>query len=145
MSAPELTQTLVDAIQKGDADVMICNYANADMVGHTGNLSATVQAVECLDHAMHAVWDALSAVGGQLLITADHGNAESMFDDATHQPHTAHTHQPVPFVYVGHENWQACAPTGRLIDIAPTVLTLLGITPPIEMTGHSLLVDSATE
>lgn len=140
MSAHALTKTLVNAIQQGDYDVIICNYANADMVGHTGNLPATVLAIECLDRAMHSVWEALQGVGGQLLITADHGNAESMFDDSTHQPHTAHTNQPVPFLYVGHEGWKAIAPTGLLIDVAPTVLALLGITPPIEMTGHALFV-----
>ena len=140
MSAHALTKTLVNAIQQGDYDVIICNYANADMVGHTGSLPATVLAIECLDRAMHSVWEALQGVGGQLLITADHGNAESMFDDSTHQPHTAHTNQPVPFLYVGHEGWKAIAPTGLLIDVAPTVLALLGITPPIEMTGHALFV-----
>ena len=145
MSAPELTKTLVDAIQQGDYDVIICNYANADMVGHTGDFHATVLAIECLDRSMRAVGEALNDVGGQLLITADHGNAESMFDDATHQPHTAHTNQPVPFLYVGQKKWQANASTGRLIDIAPTLLTLLGIAPPIEMTGHPMLIANASQ
>ncbi len=144
MSAPELTNTLVNAIKQGDYDVIICNYANADMVGHTGDFKAAVLAIECLDRAMHAVGEALNDVGGQLLITADHGNAESMFDNITHQPHTAHTNQPVPFLYVGPKNWVARTATGLLIDVAPTVLTLLGITPPIEMTGQTLLVHQAT-
>ncbi len=140
MSAQQLTQALVDAIQSGDYDVIICNYANADMVGHTGNFAAAVRAIECLDKAMHDTWRALEKVGGQLLITADHGNAESMFDDDTHQAHTAHTNQPVPFLYIG-ENWHFNQITGSLIDIAPTLLTLLGINPPKEMTGKALLVE----
>ena len=140
MSAPDLTKTIVEAIHKETYDVIICNYANADMVGHTGNFAATVQAIECLDKAMHDTWQALQKVGGQLLITADHGNAESMFDDNTHQAHTAHTNQPVPFLYIG-ENWHFNQITGSLIDIAPTLLTLLGIHPPKEMTGKTLLVE----
>lgn len=141
MSAPQLTQTLIDAIQREAYDVIICNYANADMVGHTGNFSATQQAIEYLDKAMHDVWQALAEKNGQLLITADHGNAESMFDDATHQAHTAHTNEPVPLLYVGkdlHFNTKE----GSLIDIAPTVLSLLGINPPKEMTGNILLEDT---
>ena len=139
MSAIKLTKTLLDAIQSRDYDVIICNYANADMVGHTGNFAATVRAIECLDNALHDIWQVLSKVGGQLLITADHGNAESMFDDITHQPHTAHTNQPVPFVYVGAD-WYFNTAKGSLIDVAPTLLTLIGITPPKEMTGKTLLV-----
>lgn len=141
MSAPELTKALVDAIQSQAYDVIICNYANADMVGHTGNFAATVCAIECLDKAMHDTWHALSKIGGQLLITADHGNAESMFDETTHQAHTAHTNQPVPFMYIGGD-WLFNTTTGSLIDIAPTILNLLGITPPKEMTGRALLVEN---
>lgn len=140
MSALELTDTLVKAIQGNEYDVIICNYANADMVGHTGNFAATVKAIECLDQSMSTIWQALSQSNGQLLITADHGNAESMFDDATHQAHTAHTNQPVPLLYVGSNEWRAAGLTGSLIDVAPTLLALLGITPPAEMTGHALLV-----
>lgn len=140
MSAPQLTEKLVEAILSRDYDVIICNYANADMVGHTGNFAAAVSAIECLDKAMHDTWQALQKVGGQLLITADHGNAESMFDDKTHQAHTAHTNQPVPLVYIGG-NWHFDQITGSLIDIAPTLLTLLGIQPPKEMTGKALLVE----
>jgi 2,3-bisphosphoglycerate-independent phosphoglycerate mutase len=139
MSAPQLTKTLVEAIIGQQYDVIICNYANADMVGHTGNFKATVKAIECLDDAMKTVSEALSQVGGQLLITADHGNAEAMFDDDTNQAHTAHTNALVPFLYVGDEMWQAAQSIGSLIDIAPTVLTLLNIRPPLEMTGTSLL------
>ena len=142
MSAPALTNTLVEAILSRAYDVIICNYANADMVGHTGNFQATIRAIECIDKAMHTVHDALRQVDGQLLITADHGNAEFMFDECTHQPHTAHTNQQVPFLYVGQTKWHVTAPTGSLIDIAPTVLTLLGITPPSEMTGRVLLAQN---
>lgn len=138
MSAPELTSALIDAINRQSYDVIICNYANADMVGHTGNFQATVQAIECLDQCMREVWQALSKQGGKLLITADHGNAEEMFDDTSHQPHTAHTSEPVPFVFVG-EDWHFTQSTGSLVDIAPTLLALIGIDPPTEMTGQVLL------
>ncbi len=138
MSAPELTERLVEAINSNAYDVIICNYANADMVGHTGNFQAAVRAIECLDQCMSKIWEALSPKGGQILITADHGNAEEMFDETTHQAHTAHTSEPVPLVYVGG-NWHFNCNTGSLTDIAPTILGLLGITPPLEMTGHQLL------
>ncbi|WP_133127920.1 2,3-bisphosphoglycerate-independent phosphoglycerate mutase [Legionella nagasakiensis] len=139
MSAPELTKTLVNAIQQQAYDVIICNYANADMVGHTGNFAATVKAIEYLDKAMHEIGAALSKIGGQLLITADHGNAEIMFDETIQQAQTAHTNQPVPLLYIGH-GWTFNTSKGSLIDIAPTLLALLGIKPPIEMTGQTLLV-----
>lgn len=138
MSAPELTNALVEAINAKKFDVIICNYANADMVGHTGNFKATIQAIECLDQCMHQVWQALSKQGGKLLITADHGNAEEMYDDTTQQAHTAHTSEPVPLIYIGGD-WHFKQSSGSLIDIAPTILTLLGIDPPREMTGHVLL------
>jgi 2,3-bisphosphoglycerate-independent phosphoglycerate mutase len=138
MSAPELTNTLIDAIKSQLYDVIICNYANADMVGHSGNFEATIRAIECLDHCMHEVWQALAPLKGQLLITADHGNAEEMFDEHTHQAHTAHTSEPVPFMYVG-DQWHFSQTQGSLADIAPTILTVLGIPPPQEMTGHALL------
>jgi 2,3-bisphosphoglycerate-independent phosphoglycerate mutase len=140
MSAKELTHVLIDEILSQKVDVIICNYANADMVGHTGNFDATVCAIECLDRSMHAVWQALQSVGGHLLITADHGNAETMYDDNIGQAHTAHTTHPVPLLYVGHEGWQRQATTGSLIDVAPTLLSLLNIHPPKEMTGKALLV-----
>ncbi|CEG57999.1 2,3-bisphosphoglycerate-independent phosphoglycerate mutase [Legionella fallonii] len=138
MSAPKLTATLVEAINCQTYDVIICNYANADMVGHSGNFDATVRAVECLDQCMSQIGQALAKKNGKLLITADHGNAEEMFDETTHQAHTAHTSEPVPFLYVGG-GWHFTQSTGSLIDIAPTLLTLLGINPPAEMTGHALL------
>lgn len=138
MSALELTQHLVEAINSQHYDLIICNYANADMVGHTGNFKACVRAIECLDHAMHDTWEALKGVGGQLLITADHGNAECMYNPKNHQAHTAHTTKPVPLVYIG-QDFKFNTTSGSLIDIAPTVLMLLGITPPNEMTGNILL------
>lgn len=138
MSAPELTDALIEAINSQKFDVIICNYANADMVGHSGNFDAAVQAIECLDKCMQNVWQALEQQGGKLLITSDHGNAEEMFDETTHQAHTAHTTEPVPFVYVGG-NWHFIHSSGTLIDIAPTLLTLIGIPPPKEMTGRVLL------
>lgn len=139
MSAFELTHQLTEAIQHSAYDVIICNYANADMVGHTGNLQATIQAIECLDQCLRTVWQALVEQDGVLLITADHGNAEAMFDEQTNQAHTAHTSQPVPFLCLGN-NWQFAHTKGSLIDVAPTVLAVLGIEKPKEMTGQSLLV-----
>ncbi|HRD69051.1 MAG TPA: 2,3-bisphosphoglycerate-independent phosphoglycerate mutase [Legionella sp.] len=138
MSAPELTLRLIEAINSRKFDVIICNYANADMVGHSGNFAATVRAIECLDDCMHKVWQALAPINGKLLITADHGNAEEMFDDSTLQAHTAHTSEPVPLVYVGG-GWHFVNRNGSLIDIAPTMLMLLGLKPPQEMTGRVLL------
>ena len=142
MSASTLTNTIVSAIQEHAYDVIICNYANADMVGHSGNFNATVQAIECLDKAMATIGKAIHDAGGQLLITADHGNAECMYDDSTHQAHTAHTNQPVPLLYIGDKTWHTHMANGSLIDVAPTVLALLSITPPPEMTGHALLTQS---
>lgn len=138
MSARLLTQVLIDAIHQDQYDVIICNYANADMVGHTGNMSATVQAIECLDQCLHQLGQALKSVDGTLLITADHGNAEAMFDEEIHQPHTAHTCESVPLVYVG-KGWQFNQSHGSLIDIAPTLLALLNLPQPAEMTGKALL------
>jgi 2,3-bisphosphoglycerate-independent phosphoglycerate mutase len=138
MSAPELTAALVKAITSKAYDVMICNYANADMVGHSGHVLATQKAIECLDQCMSQVWDALAPLSGKLLITADHGNAEKMFDEQTQQPHTAHTQEPVPLLYIGG-GWHFKQQKGSLIDVAPTLLDLMGIKPPLEMTGSILL------
>ncbi len=137
MSAIELTEHLIAAIQQKKYDVIICNYANADMVGHTGNLPATIKAIECLDTCLAKVIAALKAVNGEALITADHGNAEEMLDELTKQPHTAHTLSRVPFLYVGRP--AAIAPQGTLKDVAPTLLALLDLSPPPDMTGQSLL------
>ena len=139
MSAPELTHNLINAIQSQEFDLIICNFANADMIGHSGNLQACIQAIDALDVAMMETWHALDAVGGHMLITADHGNAECMYSLEDHQAHTAHTTAPVPLMYIGN-HFHFKTTTGSLIDIAPTTLMLLGITPPVEMTGNILLV-----
>jgi 2,3-bisphosphoglycerate-independent phosphoglycerate mutase len=137
MSAPELTNQLVQAIGSGKYDVIICNYANPDMVGHTGNFDATVQAIEALDGCLARVVEAAADVGGELLITADHGNAEQMRNPETGQPHTAHTSNPVPLIYVGRP--ATMADSGALSDIAPTMLYLMGVEKPAEMGGDSLI------
>lgn len=137
MSAPQVTDALVAAILDQKFDVIICNYANADMIGHTGNFAATVQAIECLDHCLGRVMQALQTVGGEMLITADHGNAEKMFDHHTHQAHTAHTSDPVPFVYMGRDAIATTA-EGTLCDVAPTLLRIMDLPIPSEMTGHPL-------
>jgi 2,3-bisphosphoglycerate-independent phosphoglycerate mutase len=140
MSAPELTGRLVDCIYSDLYDVIICNVANADMVGHTGNMQAAVKAVEAVDACLAAVIDAVDTVNGEVLITADHGNVEQMTDPESQQVHTAHTSNPVPLVFHGRR--AVMAETGSLRDLAPTMLYLLGLSQPEEMTGHSLLVVS---
>lgn len=137
MSAPTVTDKVVEAIHSGKYDVIICNYANPDMVGHTGDFDATVKAIEVLDGCLKRVHDALREVGGEMLITADHGNAEQMFDNSTQQAHTAHTTNPVPFLYLGRK--AKVANTGALEDIAPTMLYLMGLPIPPEMSGHPLV------
>jgi 2,3-bisphosphoglycerate-independent phosphoglycerate mutase len=137
MSAPQVTDKVVEAIRGGVYDVIICNFANADMVGHTGDFDATVKTIEVLDGCLKRIYDALRAVGGEMLLTADHGNAEQMFDNDTHQAHTAHTINPVPFVYIGRP--AKIATTGALEDVAPTMLYLLGLPIPPEMSGHALV------
>jgi len=139
MSCPEVTAKLVEAIDTQAFDVIVCNIANPDMVGHTGNIEAAIQAAQAVDVAIGAVDAAVRRVGGALLITADHGNLELMRDSQTGQPHTAHTVGPVPFVYVGPRA-ATLRGGGALRDVAPTVLDLLGLPQPAEMTGHSLLV-----
>ncbi|WP_321529144.1 2,3-bisphosphoglycerate-independent phosphoglycerate mutase [Sedimenticola selenatireducens] len=137
MSAPEVTDALVDAIKSGKYDAIICNYANSDMVGHTGKFAAAVAAIEVLDHCLGRVVEALRQVGGEMLVTADHGNAEQMEDAENDQPHTAHTQNPVPLLYVGRP--ARLDKNGALCDIAPTLLTLMGLAVPSEMRGHNLL------
>ena len=137
MNSELLTDKLVDAIASQKYDVIICNYPNGDMVGHTGVMSAAIAACEAVDHCVGRVVDALAKVDGECLITADHGNAEQMLNETTRQAHTAHTTEPVPFIYVG----RAATPidNGKLSDIAPTMLTLLGMEIPAEMTGKLLM------
>ncbi len=137
MSALEVTDRLVEAIGSGRYDAIVCNYANGDMVGHTGNFEAATRAIETLDACLGRVVDAARAVGGEVLITADHGNAEQLHDDATGQAHTAHTLNLVPCVYVGRPATLSAG--GALQDIAPTLLALMGLPKPAEMTGHALV------
>ncbi len=138
MNAPLLTEKLVEAIKSNEYDAIICNFANPDMVGHTGNEEATIQAIEALDKFIDAICKATDEAGGELLLTADHGNAELMLNEDTGQAHTAHTCNPVPFVYVGHRD-AVMAETGALSDIAPTMLYLMGLDIPSEMNGRPLL------
>lgn len=138
MSAIEVTDKLIEAIRSQTFDSIICNFANADMVGHTGNMEATIAAVETLDRCLARICEALLTVGGEALITADHGNAELMFNPQTQQPHTAHTHQKVPLVYVG-KRAITMVKSGSLKDVAPSLLTLLNMDQPEEMTGQSLV------
>ena len=137
MSAYEVTDKLVDAIKSRKYDAIICNFANADMVGHSGNFEAARQAVEALDVCIGRVVEAMREIGGEMIITADHGNAETMQDAITHQPHTAHTTNVVPFLYIGRA--AQLADTGALEDIAPTLLKMMGLPQPGEMTGHPLI------
>jgi len=137
MSLPELTERLVEAIRSEDFDVIVCNVANPDMVGHTGSLEAAIKAVAAVDRCLAAVKTAIDAVGGEMLITADHGNIEQMTDPESGQQHTAHTTNKVPLVF--HGRAARMREGGSLRDIAPTMLALLGLPQPIEMTGQSLL------
>ena len=138
MSAHELTQKLLEVINNGDYDAIICNYANCDQVGHSGVFDAAVKAVEVIDECIEKVTLAIRNVGGQCLITADHGNVEQMFDEDTRQAHTQHTIFPVPLIYVGDRKI-SLLPSGALSDISPTILTLMDLPQPIEMTGQSLV------
>lgn len=138
MSSAELTSKLVGAIKSGKYDVIICNYPNGDMVGHTGDFDAAVKACEAVDHSIGEVVAALQEVGGECLITADHGNAEKMTNEETGQPHTAHTNLPVPLIYMGRT--ATAVEGGKLSDLAPTMLTLMGMEIPAEMTGKPLMI-----
>ena len=137
MNAPAVTDKLVEAINAKKYDAIICNYANCDMVGHTGFLDAAIQAVEALDTCIGRVVTAMQSTGGEVIITADHGNAELMCDYQNNQPHTQHTTNLVPLIYVGRP--AKLAENGALSDIAPTLLHLMGIPQPIEMTGRNLI------
>ena len=139
MSAPEVTDKLVEAIHSRQFDLIVCNYANGDMVGHTGNFDAAVEAVETLDECMGRLQAALAETGGEALITADHGNCEQMADYDTGQNHTQHTTELVPLVYVGHRPVTFNRSEGLLADVAPSLLALLGLPQPPEMTGSNML------
>jgi len=146
MSADKVTDQLVGAIESGLYEVIICNYANPDMVGHTGNFQAAVKAIEVVDRCLGRVFDALREAGGEALITADHGNAEQMRGKETGQAHTAHTSNVVPLLYIGR---RAHMVDGSLADVVPSMIHLLGLEPPMQMTGRSLIEliaeQSATE
>ncbi|MDW4498284.1 2,3-bisphosphoglycerate-independent phosphoglycerate mutase [Sulfitobacter sp. D35] len=137
MSAPEVTERLVAAIEEG-YDLIVVNYANPDMVGHTGDLAAAIRACEAVDQGLGAALAALEAVGGAMIVTADHGNCDVMIDPETGGPHTAHTLNPVPVIAVGAPRGKTLR-DGRLADLAPTLLEIMGLEPPEEMTGTSLL------
>ncbi|MGY1521067.1 2,3-bisphosphoglycerate-independent phosphoglycerate mutase [Luteimonas sp. A482] len=138
MSAPEVCARLVEAVEAERFDVILCNFANPDMVGHTGVLSAAITAVETVDRAVGEIIAAVRAKGGELLVTADHGNCEMMRDPVTGEPHTSHTVGPVDLVYVGSRA-AGLRSGGALRDLAPTILDLLGVDQPAEMTGSTLL------
>jgi 2,3-bisphosphoglycerate-independent phosphoglycerate mutase len=137
MSAPELTDKAVAAIDSGQYDLLVLNFANPDMVGHTGVLSAAIKAVETVDTGLGRIADAIKRQGGALLVTADHGNCEMMKDPETGGPHTAHTTNPVPVLLMG--GGAVGIQDGRLADLAPTLLDLMGIAQPMEMTGRSII------
>lgn len=137
MSAIEVTDKLVEAIQSRKYDAIICNYANCDMVGHTGVFEAARKAVETVDACLGRVVEAMLGAGGEVLITADHGNAETMLNLENNQPHTAHTTNLVPLLYIGRK--AEVRDNGALEDIAPTLLKMMGLAQPVEMTGHALI------
>ena len=137
MSACEVTDKVVDAINSKKYDSIILNYANPDMVGHTGNLEAAIKAIETIDKCVQRVVEAVNAQNGMLLITADHGNSEQMIDYKTGEPYTAHTTNPVPLILVGKDNIKL--KEGKLADLAPTMLELMGMEIPKEMTGESII------
>jgi 2,3-bisphosphoglycerate-independent phosphoglycerate mutase len=143
MSAPELTDKLTAAIRSGKYDLIVCNYANGDMVGHTGVYDAAIKAVEALDKCLGRIEQALLEVGGEALVTADHGNCEQMLDYGSGQLHTQHTTELVPLVYIGPRQLQLNPAGGRLADIAPTLLGLMGLPRPGEMTGSNLVTSAA--
>jgi 2,3-bisphosphoglycerate-independent phosphoglycerate mutase len=140
MAAGGITDTVVNAIAKGEFDAIIMNFANADMVGHSGKLQAAIRAVEAVDRGLGRIYQALKPRGGAWIITADHGNAETMIDPTTGGPHTYHTTNPVPFICVSEDQGLRLAPDGALRDIAPTLLGILGAPAPGDMTGKDLRI-----
>lgn len=137
MSLFEVTDKLVEAIRGRKYDAIICNFANADMVGHSGDMAAAVKAIEAIDANLGRVVDAMLEIGGEILVTADHGNAETMRDEINNQPHTAHTTNLVPLIYIGRP--ARLAETGALEDISPTLLKMMGLPQPADMTGDALI------
>lgn len=140
MSAYEVTDRVVDVIRKSMYDVIILNFANCDMVGHTGVLEAAIKAVETVDECIGRIVEEVRRVNGTILITADHGNAEQMIDYTTGDPHTAHTTNPVPLIVAGMEEDIKLREGGRLADLAPTMLDIMGVDKPVEMTGESIII-----
>ncbi|HEX6183964.1 MAG TPA: 2,3-bisphosphoglycerate-independent phosphoglycerate mutase, partial [Pyrinomonadaceae bacterium] len=141
MAAFKVTDKILRAIDEGDTDVFIVNFANPDMVGHTGNLAKTIEAVQYIDTCLGWITKALRTAKGRCLITADHGNCEQMIDPTTGQPHTAHTSNPVPFHLIDPDSLGVkLRPDGALEDVAPTILGLLGIEQPADMTGRDLRI-----
>jgi len=140
MSAHEVTDALVEAIASQEYDFIVVNFANGDMVGHTGNFAAAVRAVETLDECLGRIVSALAVHGGEGLLTADHGNCEQMRDYENQQPHTQHTTERVPLVYLGNHDRQLNPDGGILADIAPTLLDMMGVAIPKAMSGRSLLL-----
>ncbi len=139
MSSVEVTENLTAAIRSGEYGLIVCNYANPDMVGHTGDLAAAIRAVESVDLGLGQVLEALEEVGGAMLVTADHGNCEVMVDPETGEPHTAHTLNPVPVILVGGPEGARLRDGGKLGDLAPSLLQLMGLEQPSEMGGQSLI------
>ena len=139
MSAYEVTDKVLEAIKEDKYDAIILNYANTDMVGHTGSLKAAIKAVEAVDKCVGKVVKLVEEKKGNLLITADHGNAEQMVDYKTGEPHTAHTTNPVPLILVTDNKNIKLKKDGKLADLAPTMLDLMGLEKPEEMSGTSLL------
>jgi 2,3-bisphosphoglycerate-independent phosphoglycerate mutase len=140
MSASGVMETVVKAVNEGSRDVLVVNFANADMVGHSGKLEAAIKAVEAVDACLGEIEKAVRARGGAMIITADHGNAELMVDPITGGPHTSHTTNPVPLILVAEQRPYRLREGGALADIAPTLLAVMGIQPPPEMTGRDLQV-----
>ena len=140
MSAPEVCDKLVDAIKSDKYDAIIINFANPDMVGHTGIMEAAIKAVETVDNCVKRAVDALLEVDGQMFICADHGNAEQLIDYETGGSYTAHTTNPVPFILVNYDPAYTLKENGCLADIIPTMIEMMGMEQPAEMTGKSLLI-----
>jgi 2,3-bisphosphoglycerate-independent phosphoglycerate mutase len=138
MSSHQITDTLLGDIDSGKHGLVICNFANADMVGHTGQLPAAIAAVEALDGCLARLATAMEARNGTLVLTADHGNCEQMWDDVLKAPHTAHTSNPVPFVIARAGANPSLRAGGALCDVAPTILGLMGVPTSPEMTGRDL-------
>ncbi len=145
MSAPEVTDKVVEAVGSGKYDLVVINFANGDMVGHTGFLDAAVKAVETVDTGIGRLAEAVKKANGSLIITADHGNCELMRDPETGEPHTAHTTNKVPVLLVNGPDWARDLKDGMLADVAPTILQLMGLPQPVEMTGRSLIAEGRAQ